>query len=1080
MAARHRESGGIEEGTITVRRRRWRRVTGFVLLGLLLLLVLLTAGVWIARRPIATQVLQDQFEQKGVRATYSLDRVGLRTQEVSNLVIGDPKNPDLVARYAKIQLRWTLTGSVGVYRIVARGVRLKGQVVDGRVVWGDVSKMLPPPSDKPFALPNIVLDIADSSIGLQTPFGNLGFALAGTGNLTGGFKGRLAAISPRLDLGRCRLDAMRAFTQVRVVARRPQVDGPLLARQFACPASNIGLDEPRFDLNTSFNESFTSFDGTARVTTQQVIAGANGLAAMTGNVRFTGTPRAAYGRLDVAAQRSRLGPIYAERTRIDGRYLIGASAGTLTLLANYSAEDANLAPSVLAGVTDPLAAADKTPIGPIATAMSNAIRRSAGAFDASGRIRMVNFPGGGAARIESAEVRADTGARVRVSGGDGVTYYWPKARLRVDGLIQMEGGGLPQGQVLLRQPRSGASMSGLARFAPYQAGASRLALDPIRFQASADGATNFSTVALLDGPFPDGRVQALRLPLNGRLGPAGAFSVGRTCLVASWRYFRMREIQFGPTSMPVCPIGPAMVSQPAGGDLRVAARLSRPNLNGRLGDSPLRLNANSAQINGKQFSAADLGVRLGKSESPFVFDTARLQGTFSGSGISGTFGGAQSTIGTIPLLISGADGRWRYYNEELTVNGALNLTDRTEMPRFYELRSNDFQVKMSGDDIAAGGTLVHPDSGTRVTDVTIRHALSSGSGQAILDVPGIRFGEGLQPEELTRLTEGVIALVQGNLRGRGEINWNGDGEVTSTGEFTTDGMDFAAPFGPVAGVNGTIRFTDLLNLETAPGQTATVASINPGILVENGTIRYQLLPGQLVKVERGEWPFMGGRLILQETILNFSRPTPKRLTFEVQGFDAKMFVDTFGFSGLEISGTFDGVLPMIFDDEGGRIVGGRLDSRPPGGEFLYTGTKPEAGLAVGLAFDLLSNIRYQNMTIRLDGDLAGEFATRFAISDISLSNKGGFAAGIVRNAFKKVPLVVNLSIRGPFRALIAMAKGFKDPSDVIQPVLPFPLDTPGIAVETRILRKEEDQQSNAPSIVEELKPTPDPNPQPSE
>ncbi len=801
---------------------------------------------------------------------------------------------------------------------------------------------------------------------------------------------------------------------------------------------------------------------------------------MTGNVRFTGTPKAAYGRLDVAAQRSRLGPIYAERTRIEGRYLIGASAGTLTLLADYSAEDANLAPSVLAGVTDPLSAADKTPIGPIATAMSNAIRRSASAFDASGRIRMVNFPGGGAARIESAEVRADTGARVRVSGGDGVTYYWPKARLRVDGLIQMEGGGLPQGQVLLRQPRSGAPMSGLARFAPYQAGASRLALDPIRFQASANGATNFSTVALLDGPFPDGRVQALRLPLNGRLGPAGAFSVGRTCLVASWRYFQMREIQFGPTSMPICPIGPAMVSQPAGGDLRVAARLSRPNLNGRLGDAPLRLNASSAQIIGTQFSAADLGVRLGKSESPFVFDTARLQGTFDGSGISGNFGGASSTIGNIPLLISGADGRWRYYNEELTVNGALNLTDRTETPRFYELRSNDFQVKLSGDDITAGGTLVHPDSGTRVTDVTIRHALSSGSGQAVLDVPGIRFGEGLQPEELTRLTQGVIALVQGNLRGRGEINWNGDGEVTSTGEFTTDGLDFAAPFGPVTGVNGTVRFTDLLNLETAPGQTATIASINPGILVENGTIRYQLLPGQLVKVERGEWPFMGGRLILQETILNFSRPTPKRLTFEVQGFDAKMFVDTFGFSGLEITGTFDGVLPMIFDDEGGRIVGGRLDSRLPGGEFLYTGTKPEAGLAVGLAFDLLSNIRHQNMTIRLDGDLAGEFATRFAISDISLSNKGGFAAGIVRNAFKKVPLVVNLNIRGPFRALIAMAKGFKDPSEVIEPVLPFPLDTPGLAVETRILRKEEDQQSNAPSIAEELTPTTDPNPQPSE
>ncbi len=306
----------------------------------------------------------------------------------------------------------------------------------------------------------------------------------------------------------------------------------------------------------------------------------------------------------------------------------------------------------------------------------------------------------------------------------------------------MAGGGLPQGQVLLRQPRSGAPMNGLARFAPYQAGASRLALDPIRFQASANGATNFDTVALLDGPFPDGRVQAFRLPLNGRLGPAGAFSVGRGCIVASWRYFQMREIQFGPTRLPVCAIGPAIVSKPAGGDLRVAARLNDPKLAGRLGKAPLQLRADRAQIIGKEFSAADLALRLGRTEAPFAFDAAALRGTFSGSGISGTFGGAKSTIGNVPLLITDADGRWRYFRNDLTVNGALNLSDRSETPRFYTLRSNDFQVKLSGDNINAGGTLVHPASGTKVTDVTIRHALSSGNGQAILDVPGIRFDQG--------------------------------------------------------------------------------------------------------------------------------------------------------------------------------------------------------------------------------------------------------------------------------------------------------------------------------------------------
>lgn len=1073
MVDRWSEDGG-GGGTVVVRRRGWQRILAFGLLALLILALLLIVGLWIARRPIASEILHRQFEDRGVRATYQLERVGLRTQVVRDLVIGDPKNPDLSARYALIQLRWGLTGSVSVYRIVARGVRLKGKVVNGRVVWGDVSKMMPPPSNKPFALPNIVADVADTSISIQTPFGNLGFAVAGSGNLSGGFKGRLATSSSGLDLGRCRVSALRAFTNVRVVARRPQVEGPLVARQFACPASNILLDTPRFDLDSSFSESFTSFDGTARVATQRVVAGANGLAGMTGNVSFTGSPQTVYGRIEAAAQRSRLGPIYADRTRIDGRYLIGAKAGTLSLVAKYGAENANLAPSVLAGVTDPLAAASGTPVGPIATAMGNAIKGFARKFDASGEITMVNFPGGGAARIETTDVRAGTGARVRVSGGDGVTYYWPAARLRIDALIETAGGGLPTGRILLRQPRDGGPMSGEARFAPYQVGASRLALDPIRFQAGAGGATTFNTVATLDGPFPDGRVQALRLPLNGRLGPGSNFAVGNGCLVASWRFFQYSNLKLGPTRLPVCPIGPAIVTQSAGGSMRIAASLNNPRLAGQIGSAPLTLQASSGRLVDRQFSFANLGARIGKPEAPVALDAARLQGTFSGTGISGTFGGGKATIGEVKLLFADADGRWRFHNGGLAVNGGLTVSDLTPEARFYPLRSNDFQLTLKDDNIRAGGTLVHPASGTRITDVTIRHKLSTGNGQAVLDVPSLTFGQGLQPEELTRLTEGVIALVQGTVQGRGEINWRGDGTVTSTGDFSTAGMDFAAPFGPVSGLKTSIHFTDLLNLETSPNQTANVGSINPGILVENGVIRYQLLANQLVKVERGEWPFMGGKLILQETVLNFGRPTAKRLTFEVQGFDAKMFIDSLGFQGIQITGTFDGVLPMIFDENGGRIVGGRLDSRPPGGEFNYTGTAPKAGMAVGLTFDLLSNIRYQSMIIRLDGDLAGEFATRFTINDVSLGNKGGFIAGIVRGAFKKVPMRVNLNIHGPFRALIQMAKGMKDPTSVIAPVLPFPLDTPGLVTETRILRKDEDQQTLTPTDQVDVSTSPQP------
>ena len=157
----------------------------------------------------------------------------------------------------------------------------------------------------------------------------------------------------------------------------------------------------------------------------------------------------------------------------------------------------------------------------------------------------------------------------------------------------------------------------------------------------------------------------------------------------------------------------------------------------------------------------------------------------------------------------------------------------------------------------------------------------AGGQQAVDRRPAVD----VDPQESLGRAFGVVANVHGTVTGTGRIDWTEDG-ITSSGRFSSQSLDFAAAFGPVKGASGTVEFSDLLGLTTPPGQTLTMTSINPGILVENGVIRYQLLPNQLVRVERGEWPFMGGRLILHETILNFARPTAKRLTFEVVGLDA--------------------------------------------------------------------------------------------------------------------------------------------------------------------------------------------------
>ena len=1066
---------GQSEETILVRRRpSWGRIASFAALGLIVLLIIAIAIVWIERRPIATQFLKREFERRGVTATYHLDRVGFRTQQVSNLVIGDPKRPDLVARHAQIQMRLKWNGGFEVYRIVARGVRLRGKLVGNRVSWGQVDKLLPPPSGKPFALPDFVLDVADSSIALATPFGPVGVALEGNGKLSGGFKGRLALSSPRMAPGRCVATNLKANVAVAVVARRPGVDGPVTLDRFNCPASKFDVSAPRFEATASFNESFTSVDGRGRMAIPALVAGANGLAAFAGELTYKGSLEEVEGRVRLAAQKSRLATIYADRTRLAGAYHLGLGSGTFALVGDFNADSSRLDPSMLAGVTQPLAAAADTPLGPVATAIGNAIRRTASNFDAAGKIRLVNFPGGGGARIANADIRAPSGARARISGGSGVTYYWPAYALRIDSNIEMAGGGLPNGRVMLRQPKPGGPMSGVAQIQPYTVGASRLALDTIRFGPGPGNTTALTTVAQLDGPFTDGRVRALRVPIQGRIGSGGSFAFGTSCAVVSWNSLQFSALQLGSARIPVCPIAGAIISKRPGGRLNWGARLNRTTLDGRLGNSPLRVATAGGQLTGQNFAFNQVGLRLGRSASPLVFDANRLTGSFAGGGTGGKFSGAKATIGNVPVQLSEAAGDWRVRGGDLTLSGSMLVSDRgADPPRFYPLRSDDVRLTLANDVVRATGSLKHPASGTLVSNVEIEHRLSTAAGHATLDVPGITFGEGLQPEELTRLTEGVIALVQGTVRGQGRINWDGRGNVTSTGDFSTANMDLAAPFGPVTGLSTSVHFTNLLGLETAPGQTASVASINPGILVENGVIRYQLLPNQLVRIERGEWPFMGGRLILHETVLNFARPTAKRLTFEVVGLNADVFVNQLGFQELDATGIFDGVLPMIFDENGGRIVGGRLDSRPGGGSLAYNGVvnKANLGMMGGIAFNALRDLRFKSMVVRLDGDLAGEFAARLSIDGVGLGQTT--TQKFIRSLLAKIPLKMNVNITGPFRALIATAKAFRDPRQVISDVLPRPLeDVPGIVTEVRRVEEQQTQSQTPPDEQVNTSPPP--------
>ena len=1021
---------------------RRRPVKRLIALALLLLVLLTLAVLWTQRKPIAADYLDRELARRNVQATYDVKQIGFRTQRFENLVIGDPSDPDLVARWVEVRLRWRL-GAPRVTLITARGVRLNARLArNGKISFGEIDRLLPPPTGLPFRFPDQDVDIAETSVRFDTPAGRVGIALEGKGNLADGFRGRMAAAAPTLRPGSCRLDGVKGLWAVAISDLKPSFRGPAQAARLGCgdtlAVTGIGLD-----LDAALAPGLDSWKGSTAVRADRLQAGSTLLTGLGGRLGMDGDARMTRGALDLASAAAAIGGVTAARTSIDGRYGLSLANGGFTLIGNASARGAS-ARSPLSGAVAALGSAGGTPIEPVADALASALSRAGAAFDADAGLRLVNGRGFGGVRFERLSAAARSGARLELGGGQGLTYYWPSGLTRLDGRMEVAGGGFPAIRLALDQPRAGGPVRGTGRIQPMRAGQSRLALGEIAFTAAPGGETRIETVATIDGPVVNGWVRGLVLPIAGRLDGRGGFAFGTSCTPARFEAMRVGSLVLGRTALPLCPTGRALVWKAPGGRVAGGAELRSPRFAGRLGDSPLSVAGSrlSFDLAGPSFVASDLEVRLAANR----FDVGSLRGDFGKAGVTGVYGGLSGKLANVPLLIGEGRGIWQVRESDLYMNGEMKVSDETDPPRFYPLAARDFQLTLADNRIWAGGWLDDPETGTRIVKADIDHSLATGRGRAELDVPGIRFDKDYQPEQLTRLTTGVIALVNGILRGEGEIAWD-EGGVRSSGTFATDDMDFAAAFGPVEGLVTSLHFTDLLGLASAPGQEAKVDLVRAGIDVLDGRIRYQLLPGLQVKVESGRWPFAGGELILEETVLDFSRPSAKRLTFRVEGLDAALFIQKMEFANITATGTFDGTIPMVFDERGGRIVGGRLVARPEGGTLSYIGelTDKELGVYGKLAFDALKSMRYSKLIIDLDGSLEGEFVAGIELDGVardpvltSAPSGGirGMIAGRALTQLARIPFEFNITVKGPFRALIGTMRSLHDPTLLIQTTLP--------------------------------------------
>jgi hypothetical protein len=633
--------------------------------------------------------------------------------------------------------------------------------------------------------------------------------------------------------------------------------------------------------------------------------------------------------------------------------------------------------------------------------------------------------------MPQATLRGGSGAmllslsRVQFSATGGATP-------RLAGNFATGGGELPQITGRLEQRSDGALITRVT-MSEYRAGGARLTVPSLTLVQLANGSLGFSGEALLSGALPGGRAENLALPLEGSWRASRGLALWRTCTTLRFDRLTIASLSFDHRLLSLCPPrGGTIVAADARGT-RVTAGAPSLELAGRLGETPIRIRSGPVifAMPGT-LAASGIEVALGQDTTISHFRIGNLDARV-GKDIAGRFAGSDVRLSAVRFDILDGAGEWRYAGGRLILaKGVFRFADRETAERFRPLAGQDGTLELSENTITATATLREPGSGREVVHVAVHHDLGTGKGNAGLAVPGIAFDAELQPDTLSPLALGVIANAHGILRGSGRVDWTPE-KITSSGSFTTDGLDFAAAFGPVKGASGTLVFTDLLGLVSAPEQQIRIASINPGIEVDDGLLIYELHPDSVLAIKRGLWPFLDGKLTLLPVTMRLGVAEERRYTLVIDGLNAARLIERMELANLAATGVFDGTLPLIFDENGGRIEKGELRARAPGGNVSYVGalTYKDLSPMANFAFDALKSLDYTSMTIGMNGPLQGEIITRVQFSGI---RQGATAKrNFLTERIAGLPIRFNVNLRAPFFQLASSFRSLYDPAYIRDP-----------------------------------------------
>jgi len=289
--------------------------------------------------------------------------------------------------------------------------------------------------------------------------------------------------------------------------------------------------------------------------------------------------------------------------------------------------------------------------------------------------------------------------------------------------------------------------------------------------------------------------------------------------------------------------------------------------------------------------------------------------------------------------------------------------------------------------------------GTLVVELHGRHAIDSGRGRARVRLRPLRLTRegagrsgGASLRRLAPGLQGAVVAQAGSVEATGEVRWD-RGALEGGVDVVARDLALVTAYARVQDLDADVRVEGPEPLTTPPGQTLSVARIDPGLPLEQGRARFQLLPEGVLVVESAVARLAGGRLRTSGRV-ELAAPE-QRLVLAVEGVELDPLLAHLGVPGLTVTGVVFGSLPVIRSAEGLSLDDGHLETRgsgwiryePPSGvASTLRGAAPMGGEAL---VRILRDFRYEALEVRLTGDLGGTAHVRLHLAGANPDYRDG-------------------------------------------------------------------------------------------